>query len=29
VAGCTVRGGRIVELDLMLDRQKLAAIKLR
>ncbi len=28
VAGCTIRDGRIVELDLVLDRQKLAAVKL-
>ena len=26
IAGCTIAGGRIVELDLILDREKLAAV---
>ena len=26
IAGCTIAGGRVVELDLILDREKLAAV---
>jgi RNA polymerase sigma-70 factor (ECF subfamily) len=29
IAGCTIVGGRIVELDLILDREKLAAVTLQ
>jgi RNA polymerase sigma-70 factor (ECF subfamily) len=29
VAGCTIANGRIVELDLILDRQKLASVAIR
>ena len=29
IAGCTIAGGRVVELDLILDREKLAAVSVR